>query len=1520
MYCNFFQLRCAPFEDRVDTQFFFATPDAEETLASMEYTAHYGDNVSLVIGEAGTGKTMAVRSLLGRLKSTDHVVVLTMPPTANMRLIRDVAKGFGVSLPSSSDSKRSLSRLKRALLKQRKGDHRSILIIDQAENLSRKNLLEVASLNELEHGVGKLLQIMLIGQPRLVSSLERREFDRLRQQAFGSRSLKPLAETETEGYIQYRLEQAGAPKNDIFDESAIKLIHAESGGNCRIINHICEAALVAAFGAEQAQITSQIVEDVIGERIVARQTPHQEVSQSASDVAGQVDSSGWPTSQASTAESGSEECSSDLKTEEESQGWSPDEYEAQNTEPDYRFSGLPASVGEPTGQAVGGGTALLRRQELVSKAIETLVNDGESVLGQLERTTRKADRSRAAQEAGLAQYSSIEEHLTSLTGGAGKLIKMLASNVERAQESTEAAQRRSDAIAQTMEEKLKDFESRTAKLETTSDGMTEQVERVEQACKRADKVESLLRGFADQLTGKMERAQERVSLLMTSLDAGEDAHAKLEALFKDVSTMMSGADEKIESQRDNLRRFHEEATTCERSVSKAMDDARKAVVDVENVERRTGELRPVLERFNQTIAESESARAETSKTVDRAKETQAGLSKMNHQSEAVLGEIQAVQAKLEMLQRNASADLVDIGGAYERVGTMREDVARCEQFLQRMTATQIGDEDGSRSLAKILAEMHDQYDSIKSLVAGADERIAKLDKRHSSADVVVRQLDQANNAGLEMLRRTEESSRAIEQQIDIGTESVSAMARTLEAAESRACEVVTQADSRSSEFADNADKAHTKLAAAIERTESLLADVHNNRGQLEVLNHGTADRLVELRGACERLDSLWERAAECEQILARLESTGAGGDQLAKELQETVDDAHRTNATIKMILVQTEDRISQLDSHHAAAGSLLRRLAETNVEGHKIVQQTGESAKTAGKRLMALTRENQSAGEIAHRIAESIGEADAKVSEIHEALTRGEGLIRGVDDTRNRCEHQHQLLGGRIEAAVSTTSDLADVHEEAGRTLKEFSERMSNATETIAELTSGNEHAMETATALSSVRDDAEGTIDQAQRKMIDLEQVSRSVEGTLQDAKSLSATSEARALELTQSHQSAQATVVRLKELNEQISDAAVRLAELTACSEHAAETTATLSSMREDAEGTIDQAQRKVGDLERASRSVEGILQDAKSLSATSEARALELTQSHQSAQEVLGRINEAAANAQSVSQQAVDAQQRLTDEARGTTERLATAREEAKTVLKSLDEINEQGKTAYKQLNDKTGEISVTLKRADDVNRSLSEQADSIEGGERMLDELLDRARKLADHLRKLDDKAGQMDKIVAQAAVKPTRIIAQAQEQAEKLETVCNAVRKVFAGLSKATLESNQSKQAIEQAERKAVQRLTVLKTQTQQTSGTLSRWVEEASQTQARLAETLGRCPSIAETHPIDLSNLYVSTDDEQERFMEETETGKILAEPVSVPAHAVEKRNIPSNRAEEISQIIEDVKHSRKEERETVSP
>lgn len=272
MYCDFFGLHCRPFGDRADTRFFYPTGDCEEALAAMEYESRYGQGMSLLLGEAGSGKTLLIRTLLQQLTHNDHVVVLTWQADGpdrsggTMDLIRESCKGFGVTLPSAGNHGRCLSRLRRHLARTRKAGHRSMLIIDQAENLTAGNLGQLVTLTELQQDGDTLLSVFLVGQPHFRTLLHRPEFARIRQQLYGERVLPPLTLAETQEYVQHRLRIAGVGEKHPFDKEAVLMIHNASNGIPRLINRTCDAAMLAAYGTGEQRITRATVSGITAKR------------------------------------------------------------------------------------------------------------------------------------------------------------------------------------------------------------------------------------------------------------------------------------------------------------------------------------------------------------------------------------------------------------------------------------------------------------------------------------------------------------------------------------------------------------------------------------------------------------------------------------------------------------------------------------------------------------------------------------------------------------------------------------------------------------------------------------------------------------------------------------------------------------------------------------------------------------------------------------------------------------------------------------------------------------------------------------------------------------------------------------------------------------------------------------------------------------------------------------------------------------------------------------------------------
>jgi general secretion pathway protein A len=263
MYKSFYNLQRNPFEITPDPSFLFPTTRHNEALASLYYgvTAHRGFIV--LTGEVGTGKTLILRSLLGLLQRRDVAFALIFNPTLSpLEFMRYIARDFG--LPVGDKAKDELIHVLNGFLLQRHQKRlTTILVVDEAHHLAQEVLEEIRLLTNLETSQQKLLQIVLAGQPELDLKLDSHELRQLKQRIALRCHLDPLSLNETREYVRRRLQIAGATGAiQIFSGPAIEAIFSHSRGIPRVVNTICENALLAGYAKHAATITSEIIDDV----------------------------------------------------------------------------------------------------------------------------------------------------------------------------------------------------------------------------------------------------------------------------------------------------------------------------------------------------------------------------------------------------------------------------------------------------------------------------------------------------------------------------------------------------------------------------------------------------------------------------------------------------------------------------------------------------------------------------------------------------------------------------------------------------------------------------------------------------------------------------------------------------------------------------------------------------------------------------------------------------------------------------------------------------------------------------------------------------------------------------------------------------------------------------------------------------------------------------------------------------------------------------------------------------------
>jgi general secretion pathway protein A len=267
MYKAFYGLSRNPFEITPDPAFFYGTPRHNEALASLYHGIERRKGFIVVTGEVGTGKTLLVRCLFRTLKwrriSFAYVFNPLLPV---MEFLQYSATDMGLPVVSKSKGE-LLGELNRYLISQYRQNSTTVLIVDEAQLLSCELLEEIRLLSNLETEQQKLLQIVLVGQPELDEKLDCQELRQLKQRIALRCRLQPLSREETAQYIALRLWLAGAKESyrSIFPERAVELIHSYSGGIPRLVNTICEGALVASFAVKSATVVPDLIDEVAAE-------------------------------------------------------------------------------------------------------------------------------------------------------------------------------------------------------------------------------------------------------------------------------------------------------------------------------------------------------------------------------------------------------------------------------------------------------------------------------------------------------------------------------------------------------------------------------------------------------------------------------------------------------------------------------------------------------------------------------------------------------------------------------------------------------------------------------------------------------------------------------------------------------------------------------------------------------------------------------------------------------------------------------------------------------------------------------------------------------------------------------------------------------------------------------------------------------------------------------------------------------------------------------------------------------
>jgi len=261
MYTSYFGFDEKPFNVTPDPRFFYTNPGYEEAYANLLYGVRERKGFLLLTGEVGTGKTTILQRLMEEVESTVRFVFFYNTNLSFEELLTFICQELGLPVKEGGRLEK-IGALNEFLLNQLRNGSTTVLFIDEAQNLKEEVFENLRLLSNLETPREKLLQIVLAGQPELEAKLDRTDLRQLKQRIFSQSRLSSLSEQDVAAFIGYRLKAVGSRQNDLFLRDALREIALYSKGFPRLINIICDNALLIAYAASEKKVTADIIKEV----------------------------------------------------------------------------------------------------------------------------------------------------------------------------------------------------------------------------------------------------------------------------------------------------------------------------------------------------------------------------------------------------------------------------------------------------------------------------------------------------------------------------------------------------------------------------------------------------------------------------------------------------------------------------------------------------------------------------------------------------------------------------------------------------------------------------------------------------------------------------------------------------------------------------------------------------------------------------------------------------------------------------------------------------------------------------------------------------------------------------------------------------------------------------------------------------------------------------------------------------------------------------------------------------------
>ncbi|HKQ48722.1 MAG TPA: AAA family ATPase [Phycisphaerae bacterium] len=992
MYTDFFGLKYSPFNNTPDPRFFFNTPDHEEAVASLVYAAQERKGFALLTGEVGSGKTLVSRLVLSRLERSAKFAVVHNTRVGPRELLFSICREFDVRVAADASAPEMSRALEEFLLDQYARDRLAVVIVDEAQHLTTESFEELRLLGNLEADDAKLLTVLILGQPELQDAFGLPGMEQLRQRLFRRYHLKALSRELTEGYITHRLRVAGIPKaQTVFERPALNAVYAASGGIPRLINQICDGAMLAAYSRSAKKITETMVEEV-----VAPCGPNSASSSENMRVTGQQPLTAAPTAR----------------------------------------SDAPQRVILDTGSAEESVRSLERRvrdavadceraQTFFERALTSAKDELTRI--QCELPTNARDRRALTDE--------IDRHVETAKRELTTQIEEQRKKVEGVRSAlTETAQRAARQVAG-----LRAIADQV-KLGATTDleaARAEMNRLIAEATRLGMDLERRSEGLSAQTTA----AHAELRRLLDEMVAnGQTRRSLAEEMEKRVETAKRDLASHIEEQRTRIETVRTEIETAAEAVAQKTE-VLKAVADQAGVEA-VADLQAARAELDRRIAaatrlgldiesRSEGLSAQVTAALhemqrvlqDSLKESKKAGDLLREQSESSIAQVRVAMEQMIERADTARRDLVELAEQ------MKSGSLRCVEGFQETAAGLLHQIDARGAAAcNELGELADQVRSDSKQCVGrlhetTGELLRQIDDRGAAAEKAVQELaDQARNGaarsveGLkgivaELLQQIDEKAAQIRGETE---QSCDRMGRL----EHRFGEGVVSAKAAVQQIIDDArarfDAAQLQVADILTQAQTAAA----------VTNEQAAIALAEARGAAQRLREQMEQDAR---------RADAAAENSRRELQELRTDLRKDREQVREQIVESKALLSEARQEAARlidqARSESSRLIEmANATTSRLYEEAGRferESQARAERIIQHARETEGRVDSLLRLPkEIIDEANAKTAALAELSKSLSSVITQLSAAGAAARAQNQEIAEASELAQERLEGL----------------------------------------------------------------------------------------------------------------------------------------------------------------------------------------------------------------------------------------------------------------------------------------------------------------------------------------------------------------------------------------------------------------------------------------------------------------------------------------------------------------